>query len=346
VATHDSNSTRQSPQPPDIRVIQYGLGPIGCAIASVAASRPGLRLVGGIDIDPDKADRSLAEIADLPEPLDARVWPSAVQAISKLAPKVALHSTASSLPAVLDQLIPLLEAGVSIISTCEELAYPFASYPTESARLNDTARSSGAALLGTGVNPGFVMDTLAFVLTAVAERVDRLEVSRVVDASERRLPLQQKIGAGLDLPEFERQAERGTLRHVGLEESMRLVAAALGWQLDSVDFTLEPIVAERERRSPELVARVGQAAGVHQVAIGRVAGEDRLVYDLKMMLEADDPGDAVHLVGNPSLELRVPGGIHGDVATAAIVVNAIPRILSAPPGLHTMLDIPPVVRWS
>jgi 4-hydroxy-tetrahydrodipicolinate reductase len=176
--------------------------------------------------------------------------------------------------------------------------------------------------------------------------VDRIEVSRTVDASQRRLPLQQKIGAGLDLPEFERRAAAGTLRHVGLEESVRLVAAALGWQLEAIDFTLEPIVAERERKSPELVARVGQAAGVHQRAIGRIGGQERLVYDLKMCLEADEPADDVRIVGNPPLHLRLPGGIHGDVATAAIMINAIPRVLAAEPGLRTMLDLPPVVRWS
>jgi hypothetical protein len=202
------------------------------------------------------------------------------------------------------------------------------------------------ALLGTGVNPGFVMDTLPSVLTAVAERVERLEVWRTVDASKRRLPLQQKIGAGLDLVEFEQRAAQGTLRHVGLEESVRLVAVALGWRVEAIDFMIEPIIAERERRSAELVAHVGQAAGVHQRAIGRVGGQERLVFDLKMLLEADEPGDEVRILGNPPLHLRLLGGIHGDVATAAIVVNAIPRILTAPPGLRTMLDIPPITRWS
>jgi 4-hydroxy-tetrahydrodipicolinate reductase len=226
------------------------------------------------------------------------------------------------------------------------LAYPWARYPAEAKRLDEAARVRGVAVLGTGVNPGFVMDTLAFILTAVAESVERIEVSRTVDASQRRLPLQRKIGAGLDLAEFERQAAAGTLRHVGLEESVRLVSAALGWRLDDIEFALEPIVAERERKSRELTARVGQAAGVHQRAIGRVGGQELLMYDLKMCLEADEPADEVRIVGNPPLHLRLSGGVHGDVATAAIVVNAIPRVLEAEPGLRTMLDIPPVVRWS
>jgi 4-hydroxy-tetrahydrodipicolinate reductase len=332
--------------PEPITVVQYGLGPIGCAIVRVAAARGGLSLVAGVDIDPAKVGKDVGEVAGLPAPLGARVWSSSTDTLRQVRPRVALHSTSSSLPAVLDQLLALLEAGVSIVSTCEELAYPFTSYPTESKRLDQVARDNGATLLGTGVNPGFVMDTLVFVLTAVSERVERIEVSRVVDASLRRLPLQEKIGAGLDLPEFERRAAEGTLRHVGLEESMRLVAAALGWDLERVDFTLEPIMAERERRSPDLVARVGQTAGVHQRATGIARGEERLVFDLKMELEADEPRDEVRLIGSPQLHLLLPGGVHGDVATAAIVVNAIPRVLAAQPGLRTMLDIPPVVRWS
>ena len=330
---------------PDVKVLQYGLGPIGCAITRVATDRPGLQVAGGVDIDPAKAGRNLGEVIGLARAIDAKVWSSAEEALVEARPQVTLHSTSSSLPAVLDQLLRVLEAGSSVISTCEELAYPFSRYPVESTRLDSAAKDSGVVVLGTGINPGFAMDTLPSVLTAVAERVDRLEVSRTVDASLRRLPLQQKIGAGLDLVEFERRAAQGTLRHVGLEESVRLIAAALGWKVEPIDFMLEPIIAERERRSPELVARVGQAAGVHQRAIGWVGGQERLVFDLKMLLEADEPGDEVRIVGDPPLHLRLLG-VHGDVATAAIVVNAIPRVLAAPPGLRTMLDIPPVTRWS
>src|SRR5438067_111524 len=330
---------------PDVKVLQYGLGPIGCAITRVAADRPGLQVAGGVDVDPAKAGRNLGEVIGLARAIDAKGWSSAEEALVEARPQVTLHSTSSSLPAVLDQLLRVLEAGSSVISTCEELAYPFSRYPVESTRLDSAAKDSGVVVLGTGINPGFAMDTLPSVLTAVAERVDRLEVSRTVDASLRRLPLQQKIGAGLDLVEFERRAAQGTLRHVGLEESVRLIAAALGWNVEGIDFMLEPIIAERERRSPELAARVGQAAGVHQRAIGWVGGQERLVFDLKMLLEADEPGDEVRIVGDPPLHLRLLG-VHGDVATAAIVVNAIPRVLAAPPGLRTMLDIPPVTRWS
>lgn len=326
-----------------VRLVQYGLGPIGSAIARLAATRPGLELVGGIDIDPRKADRPLSEVLGTAGLTEARVWPDARAALATLRPRLALHSTASSLPTVLGQLLGLLEAGVSVISTCEELAYPFERYPKEAAQLDAAARASGVSLLGTGVNPGFVMDTLVFVLSGVAARIERISVSRTVDASRRRLPLQQKIGAGLDLAEFERRAREGSLRHVGLEESLWMVARAVGWRVERIESTLEPIVAERERRSPELVARPGQAAGVHQRAVGWVAGQVRLVYDLRMLLEADDPADEIRIDGEPPLVLRIPNGVHGDTATAAIVVNAIPRVLAAPPGLLTMLDIPPVV---
>lgn len=326
-----------------IGVIQYGLGPIGAAIARLAASRGGLELVGGVDIDPHKADRPLGEVIGLPRLSAPRVWADASAAVAALRPRLALHSTASSLPLVMDQLLGLLEAGVSVISTCEELAYPFERYPEQSERLDAVARANDARILGTGVNPGFVMDTLVFVLSGVAARIERITVNRTVDASRRRLPLQQKIGAALDLDEFGRRAREGRLRHVGLEESLWMVARAVGWRVDRIESTLEPIIAERERRSTELVARPGQAAGVHQRAIGWVGHEPRLVYDLRMFLEAEDPADEIRIDGEPPLLIRVPNGIHGDTATAAIVVNAIPRVLAAPPGLLTMLDIPPPV---
>jgi len=330
----------------DLPILHFGLGPIGCAIARAASMRPGLRLIGGVDIDPAKAGRPLADVAGLSQPCDGLVYNSLAELPAGQHPRVTLHSTSSSLSRVVGEICSLVELGSSVISTCEELSYPFARYPDESAMIDRAAREHGVVVLGTGVNPGFVMDTLAFTFTAVAERVDRVEIDRVVDASQRRLPLQQKIGAGLDLAEFDRRAKAGTLRHVGLEESIRLVAAALGWKVDGIDFSLEPIVAERQRRSPEITAEVGQAAGVWQRATARVDGAERLVYDLKMQLETDEPRDEIRLIGNPSLRLQIPGGINGDIATAAIVVNAIPRVLEAAPGLRTMLDIAPPVRWS
>lgn len=329
-----------------IRTIQYGLGPIGAAILRAALQRPGIEIVGAVDIDPGKIGRDVGEVAGLDRPLGITVAADAASLMRDTRPRLVLHSTVSSLAAAMPQLVQCVEAGARVISTCEELSYPAAQHPEIAKELDLRAKLHRVAVLGTGVNPGFVMDVLPIMLTAVCQRVDRIEIKRVVDAAQRRLPLQQKIGAGLSLEQFGELARSHKIRHVGLLESLRMVADALEWKLDQVSETLDPVVAERVRRSPHITVQPGQAAGVHQRAVGRMGGREVIVLDLRMYLEAEDAGDSVQIEGIPGLSMNIPGGVHGDMATAAVVVNAIPRVLAARPGLLTMQDLPPVHAWA
>ncbi len=329
-----------------IRVIQYGLGPIGAAILRAAIQRPGIKIVGALDIDPGKIGRDAGEVAGLDRPLGVAVSADAASLMRATRPRLVLHSTVSSLAEAMPQLTQCVESGASVISTCEELSYPTAQHPEMAHELDLRAKMHRVAVLGTGVNPGFVMDALPIALTAACQRVDRIEIRRVVDAAQRRLPLQQKIGAGLSLEEFGELARSQKIRHVGLLESLYMVADAVGWKLDQVSETLDPVVAERVRKSPHITVRPGQAAGVHQRAVGRMGGREVIVLDLEMYLEAEDPGDSMRIDGIPGLSMKIPGGIHGDVATAAMVVNAIPRVLAARPGRLTMKDLPPAHAWA
>jgi len=328
-----------------IRTIHYGLGPIGCHIARVAARRSQIAIVGGVDIDPAKVGHDLGTVIGLEKPLGIAVERDLAAILKRTEADVVVHSTGSFLPQVRDQIEALVQAGLNMVSTCEELSYPWAAHPRIAADLDRLAKDKGVTILGTGVNPGFVMDTLALVLSGVCQDITHLRITRVVDTAQRRVQLQRKTGAGLPLDDFQRRVKAGTLRHVGLPESLHMVAAGLGWKLDEVEDTIEPIVAGAPARSADIVVEPGQAAGVRQVARGLKDGREVIALHLVMQLGAPESYDAVDIAGTPPVHMRIAGGVHGDQATAAIVVNAIPRVIAADPGLLTMADLPVVAAW-
>ncbi len=323
-----------------VRVVHVGLGPIGVAVARAAADRPDLVTVAAVD--PRFAGRDLGEVVG-GAASGVRIRADLGEALRGIDADVALHCTGSHLAQVEPQLLELIAAGLSVVSTCEELSWPWFHHPLEAGRLDVAARAAGVRLLGTGVNPGFVMDLLPVVLSAMALRVDAVRVERVVNASLRRKPLQLKIGSGLTPEEFRARGRQGTLGHMGLVESVAMVGAALGWDLDEIEQTLDPVVAERSIRTDALEVAEGRVRGLHQVATGSAGGARRVTLDLTMMLDAPDPHDAVELDGEPLLRLRMEGGIHGDVATVAAVVGAVPRLHRAPTGLVSVLDLPAAV---
>ena len=242
----------------EIRTIHYGLGPIGSGIARLAAQRANLEIVGGIDIDEQKAGKDMGEVIGLDQPLGLMVSSDPAAVLSHPEADVVLHSTGSYMEQVHPQLVEIIRAGLNIVSTCEELAYPRAQHPALAEELDKLAKKHGVTVLGTGVNPGFAQDTIAIAATGVCQDVKHITVTRTVEAGERRRQLQQKVGAGLSVAEFEEKAKKREIRHVGLEESLTMVAHALGWQLDKVTETIEPVVAEKPVKSQFVEVKRGQ----------------------------------------------------------------------------------------
>jgi 4-hydroxy-tetrahydrodipicolinate reductase len=323
-----------------IRVLLYGLGPIGVMVGRQLAARDGFRIVSAVDVDPAKVGRDLAEIADLPRPTRVKVSPDPQLAIRQTKPDVAVICTSSSARAVRAQIDGLLAAKVAIVTTTEELSFPVRHNAPLAKAIDARAKKAGVAIVATGVNPGFVMDTLPITLTAACERVDSVSADRVQDARTRRLPFQQKIGAGLSPNQFQRELERGTIRHVGFAESISMIASALGWRLDRIADEVMPKIAEDTVSSEFLAVDRGFVSGIVQNAVGYRHGTAVISLHMEAYLGAPDPYDEVRIEGVPRLTMRIPGGIPGDVATASIVVNSIPRVLASPPGLRTMKDLP------
>ena len=325
-----------------IKVIQYGLGPIGLGIVEVLLSRPWVQLVGAIDIDKNKVWKDVGELLEPPRKIGVSVTDKAKDVLKRTSPDIVTHATSSYMKNVRPQIIEILEHGASVVSTAEELSYPFVKYPEMAKEIDEKAREKKAVVLGTGVNPGFLLDTLAVALSGVCQKVNSIRAERVVDASRRRLPLQKKIGAGLTPVEFEKKVSEGTIKHVGLPESVGLIALAMGWKVGEIQERISPIIAETAVSSDYIKVAPGSVAGVRQVAKGILAGQELVVLDLRMYLGAPNPHDSILIDGVPPVDMTIRGGVQGDSATPAIVANSLPKITSLQPGLRTMLDLPPI----
>jgi 2,4-diaminopentanoate dehydrogenase len=328
-----------------IRVIQVGVGPLGRQIVRYILERDGLELVGVVDTDPSVRGRDAGEVCGV-GPLGLPIAGSLDEARLNAADAadVAVLATVSSIEKLVPQVEAAARAGLDIVSTCEELSYPWKRHATAAATIDRACREHGVACLGTGVNPGYLMDYLPSVFTSIAQRVDRIEVERVQDASSRRVPFQQKIGAGLTHAEFEANRAAGTLRHVGLPESVDMIAQAMGWELDDATETLEPVLAERDITDGYKPIAAGQPAGVQQIAIGMLNGREVLRLTFRAAVGEARSYDRIRIRGVPNVDTTIDGGINGDIATCAITVNAIRSVVRSEAGLRTMLDTP-VPAW-
>jgi hypothetical protein len=324
---------------PNIRVLHFGLGPIGASIVKQIAARPGFKIVGAIDIDAAKVGRDLGDVVGFGKRLGLRVQDNAAKALKAARPDIVVHCTSSLIKKVMPQIETILESKAAIISTTEELSYPGYTHIRQSRQIHAWAKKARVAVLGTGINPGFVMDALPIMLTAVCERVDRVEVNRVQDARLRRLPFQQKIGAGLTTEQFQKKVKDDSVRHVGLTESIAMIADALGWTLDRISDDVQPKLAMVTVASEFLAVDPGYVCGIVQEGVGYRKGRLAIRLHLEAYLGAPESYDSVDIEGSPNLSMKIAGGIQGDLGTASIVVNSIPRVLAASPGLHTMRDI-------
>jgi 4-hydroxy-tetrahydrodipicolinate reductase len=323
-----------------IKVIVMGLGPLGIKTVKYAAER-NLEIVGAVDINPDIAGKKLGEYCGV-KGLDVEISSSIREASRKTAAEVLILTTVSSVKKVAPQIKEIADCGLHVVSTCEELSFPWNVDDATAAEIDQTAKAAGIAVLGTGVNPGFLMDFMPVALTAVCQDVKKVKVSRIQDAQFRRVPFQQKIGAGLTLAEFEGKKRDGSLRHVGLTESMNMIAAAMGWKLDKTEDIIEPVIAGEKIVTESITVQEGCAAGVMQTGKGWVNGKELITLFFKAAVGEPETYDQVEITGTPDICSRISGGINGDIATCAIVINAVKQILRVSPGLKTMTDMPPV----
>jgi 2,4-diaminopentanoate dehydrogenase len=320
-----------------VPVVVMGLGAIGREIARASLQSEEVTLVGAVDTHTSIVGKRLDALG---VPSSLEVEPELRRGAARGRRPVVLHATGSTLPAVADQLLAAVKEGHSVVSTCEELAFPWVRHPELSEKLERAAQRAGVTVLGTGVNPGFVLDRLVATLGQTVGPVRHVLVRRVVDARGRREALQRKIGAGLTEDEFDALAADGAVGHVGLLESAALCALGLGLDLEEYEEEVAPVIAHEDIPGGAFVVPRGRVAGVNQTVVGLVDGQERVRLELMLALGAEPPGDHIVIESNTRLGVEIPGGIPGDSATAQLVVHAAPRVASAESGLLTVLDLP------
>lgn len=324
-----------------IRTIHFGIGAIGAEVVRTMLNTPEIEIVGAIDTSAAKAGKDLGEAAGIGHTLGVPVSFEPEPLLKDVYADVVVHCTGSSLTEVYPQIMSMIAAEKSVISSCEELAFPWIRYPDISQKLDRRAKETGVRVLGTGVNPGFVMDLLPLMLSTVTRQVKSVRVTRVVDVSTRRIQLQRKVGVALSVLGFQQAASAGAIGHVGLRESAMMIADTLGWRLDDLSETLEPIPAKERRKTEYFLIERGYTLGLRQSVRGIASGQEVLRLDLEMSVGAQDPSDVIEIDGRPPIKLVIPGGIHGDVATASIIANCVPTMArSRMTGLLSMRDLP------
>ena len=326
---------------PKLRVVLYGVGAVGSLIARELLRRKGVEIVGAVDVAREKVGKDLGDIIGVGKRLGIAVSNDIDSVLSKVGADIVVHATSSFLRDVYPQIAEILKKGVSVVSTCEELSYPYATDPRIAEEIDRLAREHNVTVLGTGINPGFLMDTLVIVLTGVCQDIDRIEVKRVMNAATRRAPFQKKIGAGLTLEEFKEKIRRKVITgHVGLEQSIAMTADALGWKLSIKVNPVEPIIAKNRIESEAVKVEPGYVAGLRQTAIGTKEREPVIILDFQAYVGVEEEYDSITIDGTPEIHEKISPCIHGDIGTVAIIVNSIPKVLNAPPGLMTMKDLP------
>ncbi len=323
-----------------ITVLQIGFGPLGIQIGKYIKKKNTIKTIAVVDVNPDFKGKVLTSF-DSALSKNIQIYNSVKTAMDALEekPDIAIITTVSSLEKLIPQVKEVAEFGIPVISTCEELSYPWKLQPKLSIELDVICKKNQIACLGTGINPGFLMDYLPSVFSSVCKDIKHVTVERVQDATPRRIPFQKKIGAGLDLKAFKEKEATGTLRHVGLQESVYLLANSLGLELDSVSESLNPVITDKEVASSAIKVKKGDARGVEQIAHGYVNGECKISMHFKAAIGEPRSYDKISIKGTPNFTSVIEGGLNGDITTCAIVINSIQSILKAPAGLQTMADI-------
>jgi 2,4-diaminopentanoate dehydrogenase len=331
------------------KVVLYGIGPLGARVAKVLLARPYVEVVGAIDLKNVGVD--LGIVSGLDRATDIVIRDDAQRLLEEVEADVVIHATTSSLERAAPQIAACVRAGMNVITSCEELAFPHTSKSHSVTQLDALAKEHGKTILATGINPGFLMDKLPLVLAGACLDVTRIKVTRVVKSRVRRPSFQQKIGTGMQVEEFRRRIRDGSITgHVGLVESAAMVASGLGLRVDKVfELPVEPVICTREviaysdpsEREVFKVVRPGEVAGLQSAAHAVSAGDPVVILEFIAHANVDEPYDAISIVGTPNIEQKIVGGVDGDVGTIAILVNSIPRVVAAAPGFFTMKEMNP-----
>lgn len=328
-----------------IRVVQWGLGAMGSGMAKLMLQKPGIEVVGAIRKRPDTVGKDLGEVLGIGRELGVAVSGSPKGVLKKTSCDLVVHATDSFTRSCFDDLKTILEAGLNCISIAEEMSCPHAQEPELADALDKLAKKNGVTLLGTGVNPGFVLDLLIITLSGACHHVERIEASRINDLSPFGPTVMRTQGVGTTVEEFHAGIKQGNIvGHIGFRESITLVSDALGLGIDRIEETREPIISNTDRETPNVKVKKGMVAGCRHIGIGYAGNVEKvkLIHPQQIHpeMENTETGDYIKIEGNPNINMAIKPEIPGGLGTMSVAVNMIPIVYKASPGLKRMFDLP------
>lgn len=332
----------------NVKVAIWGFGAMGSGMAEVLLRKKGVDIVGVCDIHPDRVGKSMFDVLGVPkgDRKEVVIKGDITKVIKKQSADVVLLCTDSFTAKTFDKIKLIVELGINVVSTAEEMSYPKAQEPKLAAKINKLAKANGVSVLGTGINPGLMMDLLAILMTGACTDVEYVKCERVNSLSPFGPAVMEEQGVGITLEEFNKQSEAGHLAgHVGFNESVTMICDAIGWKLDkAVEQTMAPIVSNVHRKTKYAEVLPGNVAGCTMKGYGYVDGKlaVEMIHpqQIEPELEGTNTGDYVVIKGTPNVNLSNKPEIPGGIGTIAMCINMIPHVINARPGLHTMIDLP------
>ncbi len=328
----------------EVRTLLWGLGAMGGGMANMLLKKKDVNIVAALAGTPSKAGKDLGEVLGTGKRVGVTVTNDPMEAFAAK-PDIALINTASFVKDVFPQIKLALEYGCDVVTIAEEMSYPWAADKELSDEIHSLARKAGKTVLGTGVNPGFVMDTLVIVVTAACRDVTHIHAKRVNNLAPFGPTVMRTQGVGTTPDEFKKGIETGAIvGHVGFQQSARLIGDALGWEIEKVVEEREPIITHVERKTRYVHVPPGNVAGCRHTAKVYAGGKEVLFLEHPQQVspeaEGVETGDYITVEGDPPLNLSIKPETPGGIGTIATAVNMIPAVLGARPGLLTMADLP------
>jgi 4-hydroxy-tetrahydrodipicolinate reductase len=304
--------------------------------------RENLELVAVVDANPELSGKPIEDLLGDGSKSTIKITGDLSSVLESTKADVAIVATSSSLEIVVPTIEECLQTGLDVVSICEQLSFPYRKKPELAESLNQVAKQNGKTVVGTGINPGYLMDLLPIVLTGPCQSVESIHVTRHMNSSHRRPSFQKKIGTGMTNNEFRENIDEGKITgHVGLVESIQMIDAALNLELDEIEeLPPEAIIAENEVTNSFATIKKGDVLGLKSMGVGRKNGEVIITLDFQAYAEADPQYDEVIIEGVPRIHQRIQGGVHGDQGTIGMILNLIPIVVKESPGLKTMKDLP------
>ena len=329
----------------NIRVILWGLGNMGSMMAKALLGKDGIEIVGAIATRKEKMGKDLGKLLKFGKELGIQITNDAEALFENTKADILIHSTTSFVKDVYNQIKFALEKSINVITIAEEMYNPWVQNPELAREINDLAKTNDVTVLGTGINPGFVLDTLILTLTGVCLEVTEIKASRVNDLSPYGPTVMRTQGVGTTVEEFEKGISNGTIiGHIGFLESVSTIAKYLGWELDEIKQTRDPIISNVLRKTPHIEVKPGMVAGCNHIAYGIKDGKVIITLEHPQQilpeLEGIETGDYIIINGKPEINLSIKPEIKGGVGTVAITTNMIPYVINSESGLKSMMDMP------